>query len=209
MNDLLADPAFSDPGWDKGIYPAPGKERLLAVVGGIKGNDGDSRVLQPLEGELSRPFSDFLIHSLQGDESAFEPRPAARRAKRSRTAQPDQDEREVAACQGKDRLLPLTEQRMIQLAADAMKASILKGFRLHRVSGNSVQFVCDGVRSCAYAEMHRGNGCFRNFMLDGIVYNCTSAQAQHKPMKIGEWEADPKAIDLDGLPSEALCAYDS
>ena len=36
MNDMLADPAFSVPGWDKGIYPAPGKERLLAVFGGIR-----------------------------------------------------------------------------------------------------------------------------------------------------------------------------
>ena len=210
MNDVLALPAFSDPGWDKGIYPAPGKERLLAVVGGIKGKDGDSRILQPLEGELIRPFSDFLIQSLHGDETALEPR-AAQRAKRSRATRPDQDKREAPACMGKSRLLPLTEQGMIQLASDAMKAKYLRGFRPHRVSGNSVQFVCDGVRSCPYAEMHKGNGCFCNFMPSGtIMYHCTSARcAQHDPMEIGEWEADPKAISLDDLPTESLRTFDA
>ena len=85
-DDVLADPAFSDPGWDKAIYPTPGKKRLLAVFGGVKGKDGASRILRPLEGELIRPFGDFLIQSLRGNETAFEPRATAQRAKRSRAA---------------------------------------------------------------------------------------------------------------------------
>ena len=112
---------------------------------------------------------------------------------------------------GKSRLLPLTEQRMIQLAADAMQAKRMKGFRSHRVSGKSVQFVCDGVRSCLPAETHRGNGCFCNFMPDGsIVYHCMSARcAQHEALEIGEWEADPRAITLDALPAESLRTFDA
>ncbi|CAL5225341.1 g8144 [Coccomyxa viridis] len=88
--------------------PAPGKEGLLVTFGGIKGKDGDSKVLRPLQGEPYRPFSDYLM--------------------------------------GKSRLLPLTEQRMIQLATDAMKGEYLKGFRPHRVSSNRGQRVCDGER---------------------------------------------------------------
>ena len=91
---------------------------------------------------------------------------------------------------------------MIQLAADAMKGRYLKGFRPHRVSRTSVQFVCDGVCGCPYMAMDRGNGCCCNFMPGGsIVHHCTSARcAEHIPMEIGEWGGGSRG-DHAGWPA--------
>ena len=143
MNDLLAHKAFSDPGWEKGIYPAPGRERLLAVVGGVKGKDDDLRRLRPLGGR--REYREYLIQALTGEERRVEVEPA-QRAKRARPDSPD--DREAATFQGKEPLLPLTEARMVQLAQEALAAAPhrCRGSRPFRVSGNSAQFVCDGER---------------------------------------------------------------
>lgn len=61
----VAHEAFSDPGWDKSIYPAPGKERLLAVVGGVKGKADDTRQLKPLH--PWREYAEYMIQALAGD----------------------------------------------------------------------------------------------------------------------------------------------
>ena len=156
MNDLLAHGAFLDPGWDKGVYPAPG--RLLAVVGGMKSKEGDVRRLEPLR--EPREHSHYLIQALTGLERDVEVEPA-QRAKHGRLQRAD--DREAPAHEGKDALLLLTEARMIPS----------RGFRAHRLRGNSVQFVYDGDRKCVHGEFHKGNSCFVNFPPGGsLLYHC-------------------------------------
>ena len=202
MSDRLAHEAFSDPGWDKGIYPAPGRERLLAVGGGVKSEEGDARRLEPL-GE-PREYSQYLIQALTGQEDDVEVEPA-QRAKRGRARA---DDREAPAHEGKDALLPLTEARMIRLAVEALRAAPhrCRGFRTHRVRGNSVQFVCDGDRKCVHGEFHKGNGCYVNFLPGGsLLYRCTSPRCVgYEDREVGQWAPDPnlKRVVLLRVPQD-------
>ena len=69
MNTVIGRPEFKVPGWDAGVYPLRG-ERMMWVVGGIKGKDGDKRVLEPVQ--AGHPYHEYLIQALNGNEEVME-----------------------------------------------------------------------------------------------------------------------------------------
>ena len=79
MAAILGEPECAEGRWDKGIYPSKG-ERIMGVVGGIKGKDGDVRVLRPVPGEPPLPYHHFLIQALDGTEMPLELPPASWRS---------------------------------------------------------------------------------------------------------------------------------
>ena len=202
---ILAAEEFSDPGWDKGIYPEPGKERLLAVVGGIKGGQ-DRRQLRPLPGTAPRPYAHYLIQFLYDDEAEVDVQPV-HRARRARGLP---DEREAPSMTGKNNLLPISEAGMLQAAVAAMAAVRMTGCRPTGVRWNSVYFVNDGQRRCVHGTFHDHNNCYLNFMNDGdIVYHCCSGRCDaEEDVPIGKWEADPTAVVLDELPPSCRAEFD-
>ena len=205
MVHVLAKEEFSDPGWDKGIYPDPGKERLLAVVGGIKGGQ-DRRQLRPLPGRPLRPYANYLIQFLYGDEVEADVR-LVHRPRRARTLP---DAHEAPSMTGKNSLLPISEAGMLEAAVTAMASVRMTGCKPVGVRWNSVYFVNDGQRRCVHGTFHDHNNCYVNFRAGGvIVYHCCSGRCEaQEDVPIGKWVADPAAIEPKGLPSSCRCEFD-
>ena len=134
MAAILAKPQFADSRWDKGIYPTKG-ERIMGVVGGIKGKDGDVRVLRPVPGEPSLPYHHFLIQALDGAEEALEVPPGSAQAKRSKRGEDLHSE--AAAAQHdtvKPRWLLISNAMMTELAEDYLRRCVrlLMALSTHR-----------------------------------------------------------------------------
>ncbi|CAL8470579.1 g10121 [Coccomyxa elongata] len=73
MNTIIGRPEFEDHAWDKTVYPKQ-IERMMAVVGGVKGKNGDVRVLEPVKEGYA--YHEYLIQGLDGNEEEMDVLPS-------------------------------------------------------------------------------------------------------------------------------------
>ncbi|CAL8468247.1 g7786 [Coccomyxa elongata] len=197
MNTVIGRAEFQGPGWDKGVYPLRG-ERMMGVVGGVKGKDGDRRVLEPVE--PGHPYHEYLIQALDGNEEVMEvlrPKGASRSIARS-------DMHSVDAAVGhsadKPDWLTITDESMRELASDYMFAAKMKNFKLGKIIGNAIAVLNESekLRYCMHVETHRSNNASVLFFKDHrVVYKCYSSKCIDQEAKeLGTWETKlPSTMD--------------
>ena len=197
MNTVIGRPEFQVPGWDKGVYPLRG-ERMMGVVGGVKGKDGDKRVLEPVE--AGHPYHEYLIQALDGNEEVMEvplPKYAPRSIARSEIHSVDAA---VAHSADKPEWLTITDESMLELAADYLFAAKMKNFRLGKITGNAVAVLNEpgSLRYCMHAELHKSNKASVLFYKDHrVMYNCYSSKCIDKEAcLLGTWQSKlPATMD--------------
>ncbi|BDA41857.1 hypothetical protein COCOBI_02-6520 [Coccomyxa sp. Obi] len=197
MNTVIGRFEFQVPGWDKGVYPYRG-ERMMAVVGGVKGKDGDKRVREPVE--TGNPYHEYLIQALDGNEEVMEvplPKYAPRSIARSEIHSVDAA---VGHSLAKPEWLTLTDESMLELASDYMELAKMKEYCPGPVRGNTVSILNKpGVpRLCVHIEKHVSNNASVLFYKDqSVVYKCYAKECIDKdPYPLGTWQTKtPTCMD--------------
>ena len=188
MNTIINTGEFDEPGWDKGVYSFRG-ERMMAVVGGVKGKGGDVRVLEPVKEGFS--YHEYLIQALDGNEQAMDVQPP-----KGATKTPRREIHSVDAALGhvprKPSWLTLMDESMLELASDYMVAAGMKNFRLGMVSGNTVAILNEPgtLRWCMHKEAHKSNNASVLFYKNKkVMYLCYSSKCfDEEPKEIGTWD---------------------
>ncbi|CAL8471907.1 g11449 [Coccomyxa elongata] len=189
MNTVIGRLEFQAPRWDKGVYPLRG-ERMMGVVGGVKGKDGDKRVLEPVE--TRHPYHEYLIQALDGNEEVMDV-PLPKYAPRS-IARTDMHSVDAAVGHSvaKPEWLTITDESMLELASDYIELARMKEYRLGPIRGNTVSILNKpGVpRLCVHLENHISNNASVLFYKDhSVVYKCYAKECIDKdPYPLGSWQ---------------------
>ena len=170
----------------------------MGVVGGVKGKDGDKRVLEPVE--PGHPYHDYLIQALDGNEEVVEvlrPKYAPRSIAKSEMHSVDAA---VGHSVDKPDWLTITDESMLELVSDYMFAANMKNFRLGKITGNAVAVLNEPgkLRHCVHVEFHRNNNASGLFFKDHrVMYNCYSSKCFEKEaVELGTWETKmPATMD--------------
>ena len=170
----------------------------MAVVGGVKGKDGDLRVLQPLE--QGHPYHEYRIQALDGNEETMDilrPKYAPRCIARADIHFVDAA---ISHKADKPVWLTITDESMLELASDYMFAAKMKGFTLGSISGNTISVLNepDRMRICVHGELHRSNNASILFYRDRrVIYNCHSSKCvDQEPYLLGTWQTTlPNSMD--------------
>ncbi|CAL8469119.1 g8660 [Coccomyxa elongata] len=188
MNTIIGRPEFADRAWDNTVYPKQG-ERMMAVVGGVKGKNGDVRILEPLKAGF--PYHDYLIQGLDGNEEGMDVLPPKNVTKVPKNGIHSVDTASGHVTEKPSSLSLLMDEEMVNLATDFMIAKGMKNFKTRRISGNTLQILNEpgNLRVCMHGQMHRSNNASVLFYNDGkVMYRCYSSKCFDKdPCEIGTW----------------------
>ncbi|CAL8465956.1 g5492 [Coccomyxa elongata] len=188
MNTIIGRPEFADRAWDKTVYPKQG-ERMMAVVGGVKGKNGDVRVLEPVKEGYA--YHEYLIQGLDGNEEEMDVLPPKNVTKVPKNGIHSMDAASGHVTEKPSWLSLLMDEEMVNLATDFMIAKGMRNFKTGRISGNTLQILNElgNLRICMHGQMHRSNNASVLFFNDGkVMYRCYSSKCFDKdPCEIGTW----------------------
>jgi hypothetical protein len=198
MNALISDEAFSGEGWDTGIYCKNG-EKMMGVVGGIKAVDGDVRVLRPLE--RGRPYHEYLIQALSGEERELQPAFSPAHTAMRQTALASVVRRDAKPFY----LLGLSDDDMVAQAREALADNENRNFDMGAVRGSTVyvKTLPGQIRECMHGELHEENNASVLFMSNhSMVYHCYAKECKGEYTEIGTWKLKLPASMEDMRPGQ-------
>lgn len=170
---LTAHGLTAEQGWDMSVYPKRG-ERLLCVVGGVKGKDGDYTPLLPIlrEDKPLLPYTCYLAQYLDGSETpvVLPARDLQQAQERARAPPPRNFLYRNIAC---------TTNMAYAAVTEALDRMGLEGLRPGDITGDTVYLHTEaGGRRCN-GRHHDSNNAIVKFKPDGqLHYYCFSQHCE-------------------------------